>query len=94
MVGYWTKPLRFLLQTYVGFSNNRAHKICSFARLHPTALLLLVTVLPSQGQSAQWIQVTSAAPWSARAYHSSVVFDNKIWVMGGKDPILKNDVLT
>ncbi len=30
-----------------------------------------------------WVQATENAPWAARCMHSSVVFDNKIWVIGG-----------
>jgi hypothetical protein len=30
-----------------------------------------------------WTQATAAAGWSLRANFTSVVFDNKIWVMGG-----------
>ncbi len=30
-----------------------------------------------------WIQVTDSAPWPARGMHSSVVYDDKIWVIGG-----------
>jgi hypothetical protein len=30
-----------------------------------------------------WTQVTAAAPWHARTDHTSVVFDSKIWVIGG-----------
>ncbi len=30
-----------------------------------------------------WIQATSSAAWPVRASHTSVVFDNKMWVMGG-----------
>ncbi len=40
-----------------------------------------------------WIQATDSAGWSARSNHSSVVFDNKIWVIGGYDPTgFKRDV--
>jgi N-acetylneuraminic acid mutarotase len=31
-----------------------------------------------------WTQVTSAAPWCARRGFTAVVFDGKIWVMGGR----------
>ncbi len=41
---------------------------------------------------ATWTQETSSAAWSARGGHSSVVFDNKIWVLGGNDGSDKNDV--
>ncbi len=30
-----------------------------------------------------WTQVTANAPWSARGDHSVVVYQNKLWVMGG-----------
>lgn len=30
-----------------------------------------------------WEQVTNRVPWGFRSGHSSVVFDNKIWVLGG-----------
>jgi hypothetical protein len=30
-----------------------------------------------------WTQATANASWSARAYHTTVVFDNKMWVIGG-----------
>jgi hypothetical protein len=30
-----------------------------------------------------WTQATANAQWPARVIHSSVVFDNKMWVMGG-----------
>ena len=43
-----------------------------------------------------WTQVTSSASWSARNAHTSVVFDNKMWVIGGVGGInsssRKNDV--
>ena len=30
-----------------------------------------------------WIQVEAVAPWGRRIEHASVVFDNKIWILGG-----------
>ena len=35
---------------------------------------------------------TTDAAWSARYNHSSVVFDDKIWVLGGQANSIKNDV--
>jgi len=32
-----------------------------------------------------WTQATDSAGWTARALHTSAVFDNKIWVLGGVD---------
>ncbi|KPJ55516.1 hypothetical protein AMJ49_07020, partial [Parcubacteria bacterium DG_74_2] len=40
-----------------------------------------------------WTQATNTAQWIARVYHTSVVFDNKIWVIGGNaSGSYKNDV--
>jgi hypothetical protein len=41
-----------------------------------------------------WDQATASADWSKRYYHTSVVYDNKIWIMGGMDSgyNAKNDV--
>jgi len=39
-----------------------------------------------------WIQKTSNAEFSPRSYHSSIVFKNKMWVIGGWDGNRKNDV--
>jgi hypothetical protein len=30
-----------------------------------------------------WIQVTPSTTWPARCYHTSVVYNNKMWLMGG-----------
>jgi len=32
-----------------------------------------------------WTQATASAAFGARAYHTSMVYDNKIWVIGGGD---------
>lgn len=39
-----------------------------------------------------WTQVTPKAPWSERFAHSSVIFNNKIWVLGGNNKKKLNDV--
>ncbi len=39
-----------------------------------------------------WNEATASADWSARIYHRSVIYDNKMWVMGGTDGVDKNDV--
>jgi hypothetical protein len=41
-----------------------------------------------------WTEATSAATFSGRCGHSSVVFNNKMWIIGGYDTnfVLKNDV--
>ncbi|MDI6737299.1 MAG: kelch repeat-containing protein, partial [Nanoarchaeota archaeon] len=45
---------------------------------------------------ANWAQATASAGWAVRYGHSSVVFDSKIWVIGGEIPgkegNKKNDV--
>ena len=40
-----------------------------------------------------WTLVTSNAGWSPRAFHQAVVFDNKIWVMGGGNYVPKHHAL-
>ena len=40
-------------------------------------------VWSSSNGGVTWTQVTAHAPWSARAQFQSVVFNNKLWVMGG-----------
>ena len=39
-----------------------------------------------------WQKATEQAAWSARERHSSVVFEGKIWVLGGDDGSRQNDV--
>lgn len=40
-----------------------------------------------------WTQATASAAWAARNGHTSVVFDGKIWVIGGNTPSnYRNDV--
>lgn len=41
-----------------------------------------------------WTLVTESAPWPSRIGHTSVVFDGKIWIIGGEDsePSSYNDV--
>ena len=39
-----------------------------------------------------WTQATSAAAWGARSDHTSVVFDGRMWVLGGYDGTYRNDV--
>lgn len=46
----------------------------------------------SSMDGATWTQVSAAAPWTARGHFASVVFDNKMWVMGGYDGSYENDV--
>ena len=44
----------------------------------------------SANNKIAWQQ--AAAAWSVRQKHSSVVFNDKIWVLGGYDDNYKNDV--
>jgi hypothetical protein len=41
---------------------------------------------------AHWEKATSNAEWPGRSEHASVVFDNKIWVLGGLGYYPCNDV--
>jgi len=56
-----------------------------------TANTYISTYLPGGGTN--WTNATMSAGWTGRSYHSSVVFDNKIWVLGGEDEDdVRNDV--
>jgi hypothetical protein len=46
--------------------------------------------IPPTGST--WRQAAASAGWSSRYYHTSVVFDNKMWVIGGYDGSYRNDV--
>jgi hypothetical protein len=35
------------------------------------------------GDGISWLSATQQAPFPGRAYHTSLVFDNKLWVIGG-----------
>ena len=39
-----------------------------------------------------WVEATDAPGWSARNRHTSAVFDNKLWVLGGYDGSSEDDV--
>ena len=39
-----------------------------------------------------WIQTVRSASWSARNSHNSLIYDNKMWVLGGHDRLDKNDI--
>jgi len=61
------------------------------------AVLLALAAAPAGALTGdQWTTVTSAAPWGPRVDHTSVVFNGKMWVMGGWDGVNagypKNDV--
>lgn len=47
----------------------------------------------SSADGKEWKLETAAAPWAPRAYHQAVVFDGKIWVMGGGNYVPKYEVL-
>jgi hypothetical protein len=53
-----------------------------------TLCLLLPTILSAQ---MTWTCATDSAEWSARSGHTSVVFDNKMWVIGGNDVWYSSD---
>ena len=52
-----------------------------------SAILIEVFALGSN-----WQQATAQAPWVARSSHASLVFANKMWVLGGYDGSNRNDV--
>ncbi len=44
----------------------------------------------SSPDGINWTQTTSSAPWSVRFGHSTVVFNGKMWVLGGSDAATGN----
>ena len=44
------------------------------------------------GIGSFWQQTTRSASWAARNFHTSLVYDNKMWVLGGFTDSRKNDV--
>ena len=62
----------------------------SFITVFVICVCSLTTNLSAQ---MQWTPVTTSAEWQIRFQHSAVVFNNKMWVMGGtNDTIALNDV--
>jgi hypothetical protein len=55
-----------------------------------TALFSLLPAILFAQQGSIWIQATANAQWPTRAAHTSVVYNNNMWVMGGY--YLRNDV--
>ena len=45
------------------------------------------------GANQEWVNATASAQWSPRSGHTSVVFGDKMWLLGGRESgSLKNDV--
>jgi leucine-zipper-like transcriptional regulator 1 len=42
------------------------------------------------GHAAEWVQVNAGPRWSSRTEHASVVFQDKIWVLGGLNKGISN----
>jgi N-acetylneuraminic acid mutarotase len=49
------------------------------------AIFILLCLIGYSRAQMTWTQATANAGWSKRAGHTSVVFDNKIWVIGGDE---------
>ena len=59
------------------------------------AALLAAVCAPTAAEvGVDWVENTDSADWTARQGHASVVFDGKIWILGGVEsgPVWKNDV--
>ena len=57
-------------------------------------ILLLFSITSLFAQQLGWVQATNAAGWTGRDGHATIIFDNKIWVLGGNisSSVYKNDV--
>jgi hypothetical protein len=71
--------------------NNRLWVLSGFSGTGTTAASRYNDVWSSSDGTA-WQQENSSAAFTGRYDLSSVVFDNKIWVIGGNDGSYKNDV--
>jgi hypothetical protein len=40
----------------------------------------------SSSDGVNWTQVVGSAPWNGRIYHDVIVYDDRIWVIGGHGP--------
>lgn len=48
-------------------------------------MIMLLLGMPLAAQTGGWTLESAAAPWAARSGHSTVVFNSRVWVIGGKD---------
>ncbi len=79
----------YTINTYLNTSSNYffSFKIGRPLSIQNAKLKIIATKAKPIGKL--WKEITTAAPWNGRNGHQSVVFDNKIWVIGGG---YKNDV--
>ena len=56
------------------------------------APLYQLNIIDYVSDGSTWEEATDAAGWSTRNRHTSVVFDNKLWVLGGYDGSREDDV--
>lgn len=66
-------------------------RLCMLGRTRCICWLAVLSVSLCLSASAElgvdWTSATLSADWSARGLHSSVVYDGKIWVIGGRSEI-------
>jgi hypothetical protein len=60
-----------------------------FNPFNPPGPYIVYNDVWSSTDGVNWTQEVAAAAWSARSEHSTVVFDNRLWVVGGS---VDNDV--
>ncbi len=47
------------------------------------ALVIVAVLLSAASAQMTWTCATESAPWGPRSSHASIVFDNKLWILGG-----------
>src|SRR5690349_17799566 len=47
------------------------------------SILWLPILLPAQGRNPGWVQETAQAAWKARDSQGEVVYNNRLWILGG-----------
>lgn len=56
------------------------------------AIILLLTMTVNAELGVNWTQATATAPWAPRGDQASLVFDNKMWIIGGYDTNTYNNL--
>jgi hypothetical protein len=59
------------------------HRVTLSNTLGNSSMGMWLPLGPALHSGANWIEATTSAGWSARYGHQSLVYDEKLWIMGG-----------
>jgi len=87
-------PITFKI-SHIHNKNNLKNKII-FVYLTLLFILSLINIYPQNDPGVNWYYATGDSHFPVRSHHTSVVYDNKMWVIGGEqyayDAVYLNDV--